>query len=253
MRRKFSDPKVTRLIYVVDARQKLHFQQLFKTGELLGYPQAAKSVHLPYETVNTEAGAAFSSRSLNGLKLFELRQTMEAHVTKEYLERYRGQWSDEEIRKTAEAVTIGALKFGMIRVDNNTPITFKLDEWLKLDGDTGPYLQYVHARCKNILEKQGKPQTMFTAELVDPVEKELSFWLGRFNEFAYNAANQYRPSVMASYLYDLAKAFNRFYEACPIKTATGNLRETRLQLVDTTATVLAKGLELLGIPAPNRM
>jgi arginyl-tRNA synthetase len=136
LRRKFEDPAVTRSVYVVDARQKLHFQQLFKTGELMGYPQATKSVHLSYETVNTEDGTPFSSRALNGLKLMDLKRDMESKVTADYLERYRGQWSDEDIRRTAEIVTIGALKYGMLKVDNNTQINFVRDEWLRLDTST---------------------------------------------------------------------------------------------------------------------
>src|SRR6202042_2220630 len=96
-RRKFEDDHVTRSIVVVDARQKLHFQQLFKTAELMGYPQAAKSVHLSYESVTTPDGKACSSRNLNGIQLSQLRQTMEAKVIADYLESYRGEWSDDEI------------------------------------------------------------------------------------------------------------------------------------------------------------
>lgn len=253
MRRKFSDPEVTRSIYVVDSRQQLHFSQLFKAGELLGYPQAAKSVHLPYETVNTEDGKAFSSRSLKGMKLHALRHAMEEKVTADYLERYRGEWSDEDIRKTAEIVTIGALKYGMLRVDNNTAITFMLSEWLRLDGDTGPYLQYVHARCKNILEKQGTPEKSWNYVTEHAVENELVFMLSRFNATALQASTQLRPSIVSGYLFDLAKQFNRFYEQCPIRTSTGDLRNTRLAIVEATASTIREGLKLLGIPAPDRM
>lgn len=253
LRRKFSDPEVTRSIYVVDSRQKLHFAQLFKAAELVGYPQAAKSVHLPYETVNTEAGKAFSSRSLNGLQLMELRRAMENKVKTDYLERYRGDWSDEDIEKTATNVAIGALKYGMLRVDNNTAITFSLAEWLRLDGDTGPYLQYVHARCCNILEKQGRAPENFEFVSQEAIEKELTFFLSRFNDFALQAALQYRPSIVAGYLFDLAKLFNRFYEQCPIKTAEGELKNTRLSIVAATASTIRTGLALLGIPSPSKM
>jgi arginyl-tRNA synthetase len=253
MRRKFEDPTVTSSIVVVDSRQKLHFQQIFKTGEIMGYPQAAKSVHLSYETVNTSDGKAFSSRHLNGLKLEELRVLMEEKVTKDYLERYRGQWTDEEIARTACEVVIGALKYGMLRVDSNTQITFVLEEWLKLDGDTGPYMQYVHARCMNILEKQGQPEQLSDFELENDYEKELVFSLSRFNEFTLVASQGLRPSVIANYLFDLCKAFNRFYEHCPVRSATGPLRNSRLLIVQATGNTLRKGLALLGIPAPHRM
>lgn len=253
LRRKFADPKVTSSVVVVDQRQKLHFQQLYKTAELIGYPQATKSSTLLYETVNTADGKAFSSRSMNGLRLLELRSAMENKVTTDYLERYRGTWSDAEIAETAKMVTIGALKYGMLRVDNSTQVTFVLEEWLKLDGDTGPYLQYMHARCCNILEKQGQPQKTGTFTIEADEERALLFHLTRFNEFAHQSAQQQRPSVVAGYLYDLAKAFNRFYEACPIRTSEGDLRNSRLSLVQSSARIMKEGLALLGIPAPSRM
>ena len=190
---------------------------------------------------------------MTGLKLLDLRSAMEAKVTHDYLERYRGTWSDADIGKTAEEVTIGALKYGMLRVDNSTQVTFILDEWLKLDGDTGPYLQYMHARCCNILEKQGHPQSSNVVELHETEERALLFHLTRFNDFAQQAAAQLRPSVVAGYLYDLAKTFNRFYEACPIRSSEGALRNSRLLLVQSAARIMKQGLELLGIPAPSRM
>jgi arginyl-tRNA synthetase len=219
----------------------------------MGYPQASKSSTLLYETVNTADGKPFSSRSMTGLRLLELKTAMEEKVTADYLERYRGIWSDADIRKTAEDVTIGALKYGMLRVDNSTQVTFVLEEWLKLDGDTGPYLQYMHARCCNILEKQGRPEAGVAVELEALEERALLFHLTRFNEFAHQASAQHRPSVVAAYLYDLAKAFNRFYEACPIRSSSGPLRNSRLQLVQCAAGVMREGLNLLGIPAPSRM
>jgi arginyl-tRNA synthetase len=219
----------------------------------MGYPQASKSVHLSYETVNTEEGKPFSSRQLNGLQLLDLKNKMEETVTGDYLERYRGQWSDQDIETTARNITIGALKYGMLRVDNNTQINFSLEEWLRLDGETGPYLQYVHARCSSILEKIGAPSQQFTFEISDKNEQELVFLLSRFNDFALQAAIQNRPSLIANYLYDLAKSFNRFYENCPIKSTEGDIKNTRLTLVNVTKTMIFEGLKLLGIPSPLKM
>lgn len=253
IRRKFEDPRVTRSIVVVDARQKLHFKQLFKTAELMGYPQAAKSEHLSYETVTTEDGKPFSSRSLIGMSLRELRRKMEDKVIHDYLESYRGEWPDEEIRSTAEKIALGALKYGFLRVDGNGIIRFVLDEWLKLDGDTGPYLQYVHARCMSILKKLGAAPAEETPVLETEIEKELLYFQGRFDRVALAAAESHRPVVLAAYLYDLGKLFNRFYTECPIKSSSGAQRDTRLMLVEATAAVLRKGLAVLGIPAPDRM
>jgi arginyl-tRNA synthetase len=253
IRRKFEDPRVTRSIVVVDARQKLHFKQLFKTAELMGYPQAAKSEHLSYETVTTEDGKAFSSRSLTGMPLHQLREVMEKKVITDYLESFRGEWPDAEIQRTAGMVALGALKYGFLRVDGNGVIRFVLDEWLKLDGDTGPYLQYVHARCSSVIRKLGGAPADVTPVLETAIERELLFFLGGLDRVGLQAAHQSRPSVLAGYLYDLCKLFNRFYTECPIKTSSGAQRDTRLALVEATAAVLKKGLSLLGIPAPERM
>jgi arginyl-tRNA synthetase len=253
IRRKFEDPTVTRSIVVVDARQKLHFKQLFKTAELMGYPQAAKSEHLSYETVTTEDGKPFSSRSLTGMPLHELRAVMERKIVADYLESFRGEWSDEEIHRTAGMVALGALKYGFLRVDGNGVIRFVLNDWLKLDGDTGPYLQYVHARCASLIRKQGGAPAEVAVEFERDIEKELLYFLSRLDQVVLQAAQTYRPSVLAAYLYDLCKLFNRFYTECPIKTSTGARRDTRMALVEATALILKKGLNLLGIPAPEKM
>ena len=251
--KKFSDPKVTKSIYIVDARQKFHFEQLFKTAELMGYSQAAKSLHLSYETVNTEKGTPFSSRELNGLGLLELKEKMEEKVLTDYLTRYKNIWTEEEINETAKNVTIGALKYGMLRVDNNTQIHFSLNEWLRLDGETGPYLQYVHARCHSLLQRLGSYTQNISALFTQQEEKQLFFIIARFNEFSLQAATQCRPSILANYLYDVAKSFNRFYESCSIKDSTGDIQQTRIALVFMTKKAIENGLQLLGIPALERM
>jgi len=253
IRLKFSDPKVTRSLVVVDSRQRLHFQQLFKTAELMGYPQAAKSVHLSYESVTTPDGVPCSSRNLNGVLLEDLRTLMNDKVIFDHLHAYRGQWSEAEIHDVAERVTLGALKFGFLRVDGNSVIKFMLEEWLKLDGDTGPYLQYAHARCQSLLEKVGRANSLQEVDLPTVYEHQLVFQLAQFNRVATQAALGYRPALISGYLLELGKLYNRFYKECPIRTAEGALRESRLALVETTAKILQTGLGLLGIPAPNRM
>jgi arginyl-tRNA synthetase len=253
IRRKFADEHVTRSIVVVDARQRLHFQQLFKTAELMGYPQAAKSLHLSYETVTTADGTPCSSRNLNGIQLSELRHTMEQKVINDYLKSYQGDWSDEEIQETARIIALGALKYGFLKVDSNVVIKFVMEDWLKLEGDTGPYLQYVHARARSVLEKVGKPTQRSEILLETDFEKELLVKLGDFNAVVLQAERTYRPSAIATYLFELCRLFNRFYKECPIKTTTGVQRDTRLALVEVTASVLQHGLAVLGIVAPNKM
>ncbi len=253
IRQKFADPKVTRSIVVVDARQRLHFQQLFKTAELMGYPQATKSVHLSYESVTTPDGVAASSRNLNGILLADLRKVMEDKVILDHLAEYHGTWSEADIQKTAQNVTLGALKYGFLHVDGNSVIKFMLEEWLKLDGDTGPYLQYVHARCQSLLDKVGRPSSKFNIKFETQFEEELMFHLGRFNYAALQAAEGYRPAAISGYLLELCKLYNRFYKECPVRTSEGDLKDSRLALVEASAKTLKTGLALLGIPAPDRM
>ena len=253
-RRKIEDYHAERSIVVVDSRQKLHFRQLFKTAEKMGFPHADRSVHLAYESVTDENGKPCSSRSLTGVQLDELRGLIHGKVLSQYLESYRGEWPDAEIDETAEKISLGALKYGFLKVDANRIIRFILDDWIQLEGDTGPYLQYAFARCSSILEKLGQPSASPEVSLKQNIETELLLFLERFNEVALNSGLEYRPSILCTYLFDLAKLYNRFYKECPIKTAESPaVKDTRLGLVLLVSYALKKGLSLLGIEAPLRL
>lgn len=253
MNRKFKDYPATHSIYVVDERQKLHFKQLFKTAELIDLKGASNSYHLSYATVNTEKGKAFSSRDMNGLCLWELKEKIEAKVKSEYLSRYNGLWSEEEISKVAADVTLGALKYGFLKVDNNTQVNFNLDEWLRLDGDTGPYLQYVHSRCQSVLKKFSLDKNFKDFHISMDDEKEIILAFSDFKSSLNMAATQLRPSVLTHYLFELAKLFNRFYEHCSIKESDDKVKQTRLYIVYIMKEILFMGLSVLGIPAPHKM
>ena len=254
LKQKFSDPEVESSIVVVDSRQKLHFKQLFKTAELMGYPQAKRSLHLSYEAVTDEQGAAFSSRDRNGIHLDELRQRMHDRVFQDYLVQYRGQWSEEEIQATADQIVLGALKYGFLKYDAGKIIKFVLDEWIQMEGNTGPYLQYTFARCCSLLGKVERVPVETTPVLETELEQDLVLFLEQFPETIRQAATSHRPSVACSYLFDLAKAFNRVYKECPIRTASNPaVRNTRLGLVALVARTLREGLGLLGIPCPERL
>ena len=256
IRQKFADPHVTRSIAVVDARQKLHFQQVFKIAELMGYKGAAKSFHVAYETVNTPDGKPFSSREKKGTDLWELKELMEAEIKTRYLNQYANDWDSAEITHTAEMIAVGALKYGMLRVDSQTKIHFHLDEWLRLDGDTGPYLQYVCARCSTLLAKLGFNSKVTIPEnilLPQTEEQEVMVHLYRFWDVVHAAAEGYKPHLLANYLFDLCKLFNGFYENCSVRNAAEELKLSRIALIAATAQVLRYGLGVLGIPAPQRM
>ena len=134
-------------------------------------------------------------------------------------------------------------------------IVFDMDEWLKLDGETGPYLQYVHARIATMLEKFPlDPSKIDFTTITATQEEALLIHLMQFNDSVYQAADQYKPSVLTSYLFDLGKLFNAFYAECPIgKAENEGLKHARLALAMMVKEVMATGLNLLGIQAPNRM
>lgn len=253
LNRKFADPGVAFSILVVDNRQSLHFKQLFKAAELIGLRNASDSLHLAYETVTDENGEPCSSRGGKGFRLEILTRTMEQIIKERYLNAHQSEWGQDEINSTAHDIALGALKYGFLKVDSNRIIRFVLDEWIKLEGDTGPYLQYVYARCCGILQKVQKDPDVTAFEYGHICEQNLLLMLERFTDAVASASKDYRPSVLCAYLFDLCKVFNHFYKECPIKTAESTQKNTRLQLVELTATTLKQGLAILGIPSPNRI
>lgn len=253
-RRKFQERGIEKSVYIVDLRQAHHFKQVFKVLELMGFPHAKDCFHLQYDFVELPDGA-MSSRKGNIVPLQALIENMVAMVKKEHLERYRGQWTDEEIEKTAQDVAKGAIKYGMTRIDPGKKIVFAMDEWLKLDGESGPYLQYTYARIQSLARKMQAEKLAAPdfSTLSAPQEAELIRLLPQFNTIVAQACEQYRPSVLTAYLYDVAKGFNAFYAECPVNTAPSGQKEARLALAEAAARVIAEGLNLLGIPAPSKM
>lgn len=253
-KKKFEEFGIEKNIYVVDNRQARHFQQVFKVLEKVGFKQAKDCYHLQYDVVELPDGA-MSSRKGNIVPLMDLIESMESTITERYLERYRNDWSDQEIRQTAHQVAAGAIKYGMIRVDNNRKIVFDMDEWLKLDGETGPYLQYVHARIQSLLRKFDKPNENFKAQvLTHPVEEKLMVKLTTFNDVVAFSAKNMKTVALCSYLFELGRLFNQFYAECPIgKAHDHDHQEARLALAAACGRCMKQGLELLGIDAPEKM
>ncbi len=253
--RKFEEFHIDRNIYVVDKRQELHFKQVFKVLEKLGFPRAKDCYHLSYDFVELPDGA-MSSRKGNIVPLMELITQMEAKIKNDYLERYRDEWSEEEINKTATMVANGAIKYGMIKMDNSRKIVFDMAEWLKLEGETGPYLQYVHARIHSLCEKLGYDGSHKAnwALLKTPQEEALLIKLSHFNNVVKVNMDQMRVSGLCAYLFDLGKLFNNFYVECPIgKAENEELKKSRLLLAKAVGLTMEQGLAILGIPAPKRM
>ena len=253
-RKKFEEFGVDHSIYIVDNRQSYHFKQVFKVLEKLGFKNAHNCFHLQYDVVELPDGA-MSSRKGNIVPLMTLIDSMQAQIKEKYLVKYQGDWSDEEIESTARDIAAGAIKYGMIRVDNNRKIVFDLKEWLALDGETGPYLQYVCARINSLCNRLGPVKSDVQWEqLIKNEEIELALKLQRFNDVALAAAENFKTMSLTSYLYELGKLFNAFYANCEIGSAKSEaLKETRLALAAATGKAMRTGLEIIGIHAPERM
>jgi arginyl-tRNA synthetase len=257
-KKKFEEFNIARNIYIVDSRQSHHFKQVFKVLELMGFEQSKDCFHLQYDVVDLPDGA-MSSRTGNIIPLMDLIAQMEETIKKNYLNRYledsSSGWTKEEVDSTASMVANGAIKYGMIRVDNNRKIIFDMDEWLKLDGETGPYLQYVHARICSLSDKLGyKSGPSDWSLLKTTQELALLQKLSLFNSIVESSVASLKTIHLCSYLYELGKLFNSFYSECPIGKADSlELRTARLALAVAAGKVMNKGLEILGIPAPTKM
>lgn len=255
-RRKFTQFNPSRCVVVVDMRQELHFKQVFAVFKKLGFvSEAERCFHLKYNFVELPDGA-MSSRKGNIVPITDLIEQMKAHVKLNYLARYENEWTPQEIETTSDMVAQGAIKYGMNVMDMNKKIVFKMEDWLKLDGESGPYIQYTHARINSLLTKYPVEQSViFSPELLkENIELELILKLAYFNRVVESCAQNLRTAPLCTYLYELAKVFNSFYHDCPIgKLEDKALRQARLLLSKSTQSVLSRGLSLLAIPAPQKM
>ena len=257
-KQKFEQYHVDRSIYVVDFRQSLHFQQVFKILELWGFPQAAKCYHLPYGYVTLPEGA-MSARRGRVILFKDVYDEAVKRVLAVESER-TGNIPESEREKIAEQIGLGALVFSMLSVDNNKDIVFDINEALSFDGRTGPYIQNAHVRANSILKKSNVEgqmsniqQATFNFELTKH-EIELIEQISRFPNAVQQAANEYRPLVMAAYAYDLATAFHSFYHAVPVlQSEDESIKNARLRLVAAAKQTLANALRLLDIKAPEVM
>jgi arginyl-tRNA synthetase len=244
----FSDFKIDKCIHVVSTEQNLYFKQLFKTFELINSPGANKSYHLAYELVTLKEGK-MASRLGNVVLYSQLRDKIIEKVLEEMKDR-----KIKNKEETAKAIGIGAMKYGMLKISPEKVIFFDWQDALKLEGSTGPYLQYAHTRCKGILEKAGKWKPNFKTGKLTEEEKELVKILSRFSETVEQATKDLRPHYICNYAYDLATAFDRFYEFCPVlKAETAEQKNFRLALVQTTKIVLKNAMGLIGMESLEKM
>lgn len=254
---KFEQYHVDRSIYVVDVGQSLHLQQAFAILKLWGFPQAEKCYHLGYGIVTLPEGR-MSSRKGRVVIFKEVYDEAIRRVLALETER-TGNIPENQRMKIAEQVGLGALVYSMLAVDNNKDIVFDVNEALSFDGRTGPYIQNAHVRANSILKKaniqslESLEASTFDYELTKN-EIELIEQISRFPNAVQQAANEYRPLVMAAYAYDLANAFHSFYHAVPVlQSENEDVKNARLQLVAAAKQTIANALRLLDIQAPEVM
>ncbi len=254
-----------RLIYVTDARQKLHFEMFFQAARNIGW--ACDDVTLEHTTFGSVLGEdrkPLKTRSGDNVKLSELldeaeRRALEVVVQKQ-AERDRTLTAAQQ-QEIARRVGIAAVKYADLSRDRNGDYVFSWDQMLALQGNTAPYMLYGYARIRSIYRKAaeqfGAPDVYAGAvqlQLGTPEERALGLHLLRFPEAVTQLAGDLLPHTLCAYLYDLAAAFMRFYEACPVlKSETEPLRLSRMRLCDLTARTLKTGLGLLGIEVSEKM
>lgn len=242
-----------RMIYVVDARQSLHFAQLFSVSKRAGWlPESVNAEHVAFGTMMGKDGKPFKTRSGDTVKLLDLLSEAVERATALVQEK-NPQLSQDEARRIGEAVGIGAVKYADLSKNRTSDYVFDWDHMLSFEGNTAPYLQYAYTRVHSVLEKAGKEQVQGALQLQEPLEKQLAVELLKFGDVLDSVAANAYPHFLAAYLYQVATLFSRFYEACPILKAEGSARATRLALARLTGETLSTGLSLLGIAVLPKM
>jgi arginyl-tRNA synthetase len=253
---RFKDFSIDRLTYVVGNEQDYHFKVLFLILKKLGYAWADQLFHLSYGMVDLPSGK-MKSREGTVVDADDLLDEMEstARALSEELGKTEG-LGEAEKAQLYRVLGHGALKYFILKVDPRKRMVFNPEESIDFNGHTGPFIQYSHARIKSILRKaEGRSTAWSWSDIaVDERSKELIQTLDRFPEAVEQAARNYSPAVVAQFAYDVAKAFNAFYQSNPILNAESDaLVAFRVELCRTTASALRRALEMLGIEAPDRM
>ncbi|MFD8196348.1 arginine--tRNA ligase [Streptomyces wuyuanensis] len=247
----------TTLLYVVDARQSLHFKMVFETARRIGWlNDDVKAVQLAFGTVLGKDGKPFKTREGETVRLEDLLDEAVERATAVVAEKKdKAGLSDEEVVENGRYVGIGAVKYADLSTSAVRDYKFDLDQMVSLNGDTSVYLQYAYARIRSILRKSGDARPAAHPELVlAPAERALGLHLDQFGETVAEVAASYEPHKLAAYLYQLASHLTTFYDQCPVlKAETPAQVENRLFLIDLTARTLDQGMALLGIRTPERL
>lgn len=251
---KFSEYELDRSLYVVDVRQSLHFQQVFKTLEIAGYPLADQCLHLPYELVNLPGNVVMASREGTVVLLEDLMREATQRA-REIVEEKNPALEQERKAAVSQAVGLGALKYPMLARDNAKIVTFDWEVALDFNGQAAPYIQYAHVRANSILHRWNEPlpQASTPEHELDPTEIQLIEMIAKLPGEVQRAASEYKPLHLSNLAFNLARAFNDFYMQSPVLQAEPGVRDFRLRLVAAARQALATALGLLGITAPEVM
>jgi len=250
--------KANSLIYVVDARQSLHFKMVFETARRAGWlnDEDVKAYQLAFGTVLGKDGKPFKTREGETVRLVDLLDEAVDRATTVVREKDTlGQLSEDDIAERGAQVGIGAVKYADLSTSASRDYKFDLDQMVSLNGDTSVYLQYAYARIQSILRKAGevRPQAHPELELAE-AERALALHMDAFAETVSDSATEYAPHKLAAYLYQLASLYTTFYDKCPVlKAESPEQVENRLFLCDVTAKTLHQGMALLGIRTPERL
>jgi arginyl-tRNA synthetase len=258
-----------KIIYVVDARQELHFRQVFALSKALGFAKDTELIHISFGVVLDQNGEPLSTRKGNMVYLQALLD--EAHArARAVVDQASPDLPEEEKEAIAEAVGVGAVIYNDLYQDPKRNITLDWDRMLALEGNSAPYIQYMHARCRSILRRAAEDERRTTNDqreesvsssdirpsselLSHPSEIGVIKQLARLPDAVREAGERYAPFVIADWCYEMARALSAFYRDCPVLRAEPDVRAARLRLVAATAQALKNGLGLLGIQAPERM
>ena len=249
--------RVDEAVYLTDDRQQNHFKQVFEIGKMLGEPYDYKKTHIVFGIMRF-GDQIFSSRSGNTIRLVDLLDEAKKQVKKVINEK-NPNIPEEEKEKIAETIGSGAIKYFDLSQNRTSDITFTWEKVLNFEGNTGPYLQYTYVRIMSIFRKLEEENinvenTDIVLDEMAGIERELASELLRFPQAVVKSYENFRPNIIADYLFDTAKLFNSFYNSSSIlKEEDKQVMDARILLAKKTAFVLKEGLELLGIKTVNRM
>ncbi|MFS8204782.1 arginine--tRNA ligase [Streptomyces sp. CWNU-52B] len=258
IRNRVFDLKADTLLYVVDARQSLHFKMVFETARRAGWlNEDTKAQQLAFGTVLGKDGKPFKTREGETVRLVDLLDEAIDRATAVVREKAeKVGLTEDEIVENGRFVGVGAVKYADLSTSAVRDYKFDLDQMVSLHGDTSVYLQYAYARIQSILRKAGDSRPLAHPELaLAPAERALGLHLDQFGELLLDVAAGYEPHKLASYLYQLASHLTTFYDQCQVLSDANpkEVVENRLFLVDLTARTLHQGMALLGIRTPERL